>query len=172
MDLERFRALYKYNRWANGRILEVTTNLTAEQFTKNLGSSYPSIHDPLVHILSAEWVWLKRWKGVSPKEMLEPKDFPTIAQVKDRWSEVERERGEFINLLTEDSLDKVIGYMNTKGGSWKYPLWQMLQHLVNHSTHHRGQVVTMLRQLRISPPATDFLVYYDVHSGHPEDEAF
>jgi uncharacterized damage-inducible protein DinB len=52
-------------------------------------------------------------------------------------------------------------YQNLKGETWRYPLWQQMHHVVNHSTYHRGQVVTMLRQLGAAAPATDLLVYYD-----------
>jgi uncharacterized damage-inducible protein DinB len=68
---------------------------------------------------------------------------------------------EFIHNLADESLDKMITYINLKGETWTYPLWQMLQHLVNHSTYHRGQVTTMLRQLGAEPAATDFLLFFD-----------
>lgn len=164
MDLERIRSLYDFNRWANGRVLEAAEKLSPEQFTKDLQNSFPSVRDTLVHIMGAEWIWLKRWKGSSPKGLLAAPEFPTVLSIRNRWTEAEREQREFVAGVTEESLKKVIGYTNLKGKPYKYPLWQMLQHLVNHSTYHRGQVTTMLRQLGAKPLATDFLAFYDMTS--------
>lgn len=161
MDLERVRALYDFNRWANGRVLEAADKLSPEQFTKDLKNSFPSVRDTLVHIMAAEWIWLERWRGTSPKALLNASEFPTVSTIRTRWGEVEREQREFISGVTEESLKRVVAYINLKGDPYKYPLWQLLQHLVNHSTYHRGQVTTMLRQLGAQPVETDFLVYFD-----------
>jgi len=171
MDLDRVKALYEYNSWANSRILDAASKLTPERFAKGLGSSYRSVQDTLVHIMSAEWIWLKRWMGISPKAMLEPSDFPTISSLRSRWSEIERGQEQFISSATEESLNTIIAYVNTQGETWRYPLWQTLQHVVNHSTYHRGQVTTMLRQLGAEPVATDFLVFYDMRSEEGESKS-
>jgi len=76
-------------------------------------------------------------------------------------NDVDRRRQEFIHDLTDDRLDVRIGYENIKGEHWEYPLGHMLQHVVNHSTYHRGQVITMLRQLGANAVSTDFLLYFD-----------
>jgi uncharacterized damage-inducible protein DinB len=164
MDLKRIQALYDFNRWANGRVLEAAEKLTPKQFTKDLRNSFPSVRDTLVHIMGAEWIWLERWRGNSPKGLLAASEFPTVSSIRNRWTEIERGQREFITDVTEESLKKVIAYTNLKGDPYQYPLWQMLQHLVNHSTYHRGQVTTMLRQLGAKPVATDILVYYDTAS--------
>lgn len=156
------RALYEYNRWANGRILDAAAKLNHEDFTRDLRSSHRSVRETLLHMMLGEWIWLMRWKGVSPKAMLKPADFPTLDLIRARWVELEREQAEFVANVTDESLQQVIRYVNTRGESFAYPLWQMMQHIVNHSTYHRGQVVTMLRQLGKEPPATDFLVFYDM----------
>jgi uncharacterized damage-inducible protein DinB len=161
MDLERIKALYDFNRWANGRVLEAAEKLSLEQFTNDLKSSYPSVRDTLVHIMGAEWIWLERWSGNSPKALLAAAEFPTVSAIRNRWTEIERGQKAFLASATEESLQKVVTYLNLRGERWEYPLWQILQHLVNHSTYHRGQVTTMFRQLGARPVETDFLVYYD-----------
>lgn len=165
MEVEHIRALYEYNRWANARILDAASRLTKEEFTRDMRSSHRSVRDTLTHILSAEWIYLRRWNGISPRAMLDPVDFPTISQLRVRWAEVEREQMEFVSNVSEESLRTIIAYVNTKGEQWAYPLWQIMQHVVNHSTYHRGQVTTMLRQLGAQPIATDFLLYYDEKSA-------
>jgi len=165
MDVERIQELYKYNAWANGQTFEAAEKLTTEQLHKDLGSSYRSVKGTLVHIVGAEWVWLKRWLGTSPKTLLDPTEFSSVEEIKNRWAAVEQERKEFLSRLTEDSLKKSLAYTNIKGQPFSYPLWQALQHLVNHSTYHRGQVTTLLRQLGAQPRGTDLLVYYDAKFG-------
>ncbi|MCI0406229.1 MAG: DinB family protein [candidate division Zixibacteria bacterium] len=162
MDLERIRALYDFNRWANHRVLEVMEKLSSEEFTKDLKNSFPSVRDTLVHIMAAEWIWLERWRGTSPKALLDASEFPTVPAIRTRWVKVERQQRDFISGITEESLKRVVAYINLRGEPYKYPLWQMLQHLVNHSSYHRGQITTMLRQLGAQPVASDFLVYYDM----------
>jgi uncharacterized damage-inducible protein DinB len=164
MDVKDFGYLYDYNRWANGRVIDAVSKLSDEQFVQDLQSSHRSVRDTLTHILAAEWIWLERWKGVSPKALLNPADFQSLESLKDRWAEVDRDYQEFIKGVTADSLGGVIAYKNTKGEEWSYPLWQMFQHVMNHSTYHRGQVVTMLRQLGAEVNAVDLLIYMDLRN--------
>lgn len=165
MNKHDIEYLYEYNRWANAKVLDAVSKLTPEQFARDLQSSHRSVRDTLAHILAAEWIWLERWNGVSPNALLDPADFPTVESVRKRLSEVENGCAEFIDGLTDESLGEAITYTNTKGEQWTYPLGQMLQHVVNHSTYHRGQVATMLRQLGAEVNPVDLLVFMDVTAG-------
>lgn len=162
MNRQDIQDLYEYNRWANDRVLDAVSKLTPEQFTKDLQSSHGSVRDTVAHILAAEWIWLERWKGVSPGALLDPSDFPTVDAVRTRLSTVESECAQFIDGLTDQSLGAPITYTNTRGEQWTYPLGRMLQHVANHSSYHRGQVVTLLRQLGADVNPVDLLVYMDV----------
>lgn len=162
MNRQDIQDLYEYNRWANDRVLDAVSKLTPEQFTKDLQSSHGSVRDTVAHILAAEWIWLERWKGVSPGALLDPSDFPTVDAVRTRLSTVESECAQFIDGLTDQSLGAAITYTNTRGEQWTYPLGHMLQHVANHSSYHRGQVVTLLRQLGADVNPVDLLVYMDV----------
>lgn len=162
MDVSRIQALYEYNTWANDRVLDVASHLTPEQFLRHLGSSYRSVRDTLAHVIGGEWIWLMRWKSTSPNALPAPSDFPTLAALRTRWLEVQREQAEFVFGLTEEALVAQVAYINTRGEAFSYLLWQTMQHVVNHSTYHRGQITTMLRQLGAEPIATDFLVFYDL----------
>lgn len=162
--MQAIRELYAYNRWANGRILGVAAELEPAAFTKDMGSSFPSVRDTLVHILAAEWVWLARWQGTSPTG-LPSWDLPTCDAVRERWTAVERERQEFISGLADADLNRVVPYRDTGGNEWASELGQMLRHVVNHSSYHRGQVVTMLRQLGAEAVATDLIRFYRAGGG-------
>lgn len=162
MNKQDVKYLYDYNRWANARVLDSVSKLTLEQFSRDLQSSHRSVRDTLAHILAAEWIWLERWKGVSPSALLTQSDFPTVESLEARWTSVEGDYTEFINGVTDGSLATVIAYTNTRGEEWAYPLGQMLQHVMNHSSYHRGQVTTMLRQLGAEVNPVDLLVFMDV----------
>jgi len=165
MNKKDTQFLYEYNRWANARMLDAASGLTTEQLTRDLSSSYHSVRDTLVHILSGEWIWLRRWQGTSPKAMLNPADFPSVGSLRAKWAEVERDQTAFIHQLTDEALETAITYTNTRGEHWTYPLGHMMQHLVNHSSYHRGQVTTLLRQLGAEAVPLDFLIFIDMASG-------
>lgn len=161
MDLATIGELYRYNGWANDQVLDAVSRLSQADFTRDLKSSHGSTRDTLTHVAWSEWIWLQRWKGVSPTIVFAPADFPTVESLRQRFESVAVERFAFLRGLTADRILQVVEYKNVKGGTWRYPLWQQLYHVVNHSTYHRGQVTAMLRQLGAAPAATDFLVYYD-----------
>ena len=162
MNVADIQTLYAYNRWANGKILAAAEQLDLEQFQRPMESSFTSVRDTLVHIVGGEWIWLERWNGRSPRGGLpNVAELPDLSAISTRWKQVEEEQKRFLAKLTQPDLTKPITYVNQKGETWTYPLWQLLAHVVNHSTYHRGQTTTLLRQLGLKPPMTDFLVYYD-----------
>jgi uncharacterized damage-inducible protein DinB len=159
---EDIQLLYRYNRWANATVFKAVTPLSAEELSRKLGGSFPSIRETLVHIMGAEWIWLRRWKGVSPPALLNAAEFPDLGSIKARWPEIENEQMDFVAQITDASIRDPLKYVNLKGQSYQYPLGRTMQHLVNHGTYHRGQVTNFLRQLGAQPVATDLLVYFDV----------
>lgn len=161
MTPDHVRQLYAYNRWANRRVLDSVAALGEGELTRDLASSFPSVRDTLVHMLSAEWIWLMRWKGASPAGMLDPREYPSPDALLARWGEVEREQAAFVDGLDSEALARRVRYTNTRGEQWEYPLGEMLVHVVNHASYHRGQVATMLRQLGRTPAPTDLLLFRD-----------
>jgi uncharacterized damage-inducible protein DinB len=152
--------LYDYNAWANRRSLEAAEKLTGEQLLKPLGSSFPSVRDTLAHIWGAEWIWLERFEGRSPASLPATDEFSTVASLRERWFEDEKRLLKFVSRLKQEDLDREIEYKTLKFGAYRNPLWQSMQHLVNHGTYHRGQVTTMLRQLGAQPILTDLMHFY------------
>jgi uncharacterized damage-inducible protein DinB len=169
MEPDEVRELYDYNVWANHCILDASAALTEEQFFRDLRSSFRSVRDTIVHILGAEWIWLERCNGRSPGALPPPEPFVSVSHVRARWGEIERDQLEFVRGLSAADLDRVIDYRNQRGNRFAYPLQKVLRHVVNHSTYHRGQVASMLRQLGVVPAATDLLLYYDVLDGNLEE---
>ncbi|HVN81001.1 MAG TPA: DinB family protein [Terriglobia bacterium] len=170
MNLTDVQSLFQYNCWANSRALGAASILGPDQFSQDLGISHRSVQGTLAHILGAEWIWLMRCEGTSPKSLPPAQEFPTVNALIIRWTQLEADYGRYLERLTDSSLEKVISYTNTRGEDWAYPLRQILQHVWNHSTYHRGQVMGMLRQLGAQAAATDLLVYADQKIGakpHP-----
>ena len=161
MTLRDIQTLYDYNYWAHHRILDVVALLTHEQFTKNLASSHGGLHGTMFHAMGAEEIWLKRWKGVSPVSFGRAEDFPDFQALRSHWESVEREMMAFVRDLKSDKdVERIITYKDLKGNEYAQPLHQLMQHLVNHSSYHRGQVVAMLRQVGAKPVGTDMVAFF------------
>jgi len=161
MDPTSIRELYAYNQWANQRTIAAASSLKNDDFTRNLGSSFSSVRDTLAHIMAGEWLWLERWNGRSPKALLPASDFPTPDTIAQRWKGIQQLQNAFLKGITPEHLRAKLSYTNLRGEIYAYPLWQQMAHIVNHSTYHRGQVTTLMRQLGAAPVPTDLLIYYD-----------
>src|SRR5436190_1499383 len=161
MNIQEARALINYNYWARDRVLTAVDALSGEQFTTSVTSSFGSIRDTLVHVLSAESLWLSRWKGEVRSGGLVATDFATAASVRKAWLDEEAKMRAFFETVDDGELARVIEYKALNGQPYASPLFQMLQHVVNHGSYHRGQVTTLLRQLGAAPPkALDLIAFY------------
>ena len=120
MNKDDIQLLYEYDRWANNRVLQAASTLNAEEFTRDLGGSFRSVRDTLVHIIGGEWGWLTYWKEPSPSPafvtdlwtrhnaQFNPNAFPDLAAVQLKWAEVEKEQIEFVNRVTDESLGRML----------------------------------------------------------------
>jgi uncharacterized damage-inducible protein DinB len=166
MKKDDIQLLFEYDRWANNRVLRAASALSDEQFTRDLGGSFRSVRDTLLHIIGGEWGWLTYWKEPSPgasfvkdlwarmDALFQPNAFPSVAAVKLKWAEIEKEQAEFVNAMTDESLRRMLPVRATQ-----ISLAHLMQHLSNHSTYHRGQIALKMRQLEAKPLATDFHVF-------------
>lgn len=158
--------LIDYNYWARDRLLDAVRQLTPEQFTRDLGSSFRSVRDTVAHLHAAEWIWYQRWIGASPAGLPPADRFPDLAAAESAWRDMEAQVRAYFEPLDDQALTRVIEYKAPTGVPSAQPLWQMLQHVVNHGSYHRGQVTTMLRQLGATPPkALDLMAFYRERSA-------
>jgi uncharacterized damage-inducible protein DinB len=165
MNLTDCLNLFGYTEWANDQMLTCAERLSEEQWTRDLGSSFPSIQKTVAHIAGAERAWLLRWQGESPKSPPEWMKDPSVAVLKGVLAEVQAERARFLNSLTEADLNRTIHFTFLNGTSGSGPLGSLFLHVINHSTYHRGQVATMLRQVGGTPLATDLYVYMVIRAA-------
>lgn len=159
MTAAEIRDLYAYNEWANARVVEVIAGLPADRLTAPIESSFPSILGTLAHIVAAEWVWLRRWLGENPTAFPDWLSAPSLPALRAKLAEVESERDAFVGSLSDEDLDRQLDYKTLAGAPFSNRLADLLVHVVNHSSYHRGQLTTMLRQAGATPVATDFVLF-------------
>jgi uncharacterized damage-inducible protein DinB len=151
--------LYKYNQWANARILNTAANVTPEQYLAPGTFPHGSLRGTLVHALSAEWIWRTRWEGSSPTSLLKQDDFPTFDSLRTRWSEEEKRLMYFVESVAEERLNSTFDYRNTSGKAFTKILWQVMAHVVNHGTQHRSEAAAILTDLGHSPGDLDLISF-------------
>jgi uncharacterized damage-inducible protein DinB len=159
MNFNDIHQLFNYTEWANHLVLDAAERLSDEQQKRDFKISHGSIHGTLAHMAGAEWLWLERWRGTSPSRIWTAEDFLDIPAIRARWQQIETERRTLLESLSEEYLCRDLSYRNLKGEPFALPLIAQMQHVVNHSTQHRGQAVGMLRQLGVQPPTVDLLYY-------------
>ena len=166
MELKSYlKQMYDYTFWANKRYVAVAETLSEEQLRRKQGHSWDSVHGVLLHMLSSETRWLMRWGGEAPRGHLVPEDFPTLATVTEKWASVEKELRDFLEAQTEESLEAVRPYINFQGERFQLPLWQMMAHIINHETHHRGELAAMFALMNIPHPEEEAVQYFLHASG-------
>jgi uncharacterized damage-inducible protein DinB len=151
--------LLEYTVWANHRVMRVAATISIDDFKRDLGSSHGGVRGTLAHTMGAEWIWLERFKGVSPARGLDEGEFADIVALRDRWTLIEEHRADWFRSLREADAAAPVEFRTLAGAAYRTPLWQLLQHMANHSSYHRGQVVTMLRQLGARTVSTDLLLW-------------
>lgn len=161
--------LLDFHYWARDRVLDAVAALTPEQYARDLGSSFKSVRDTLVHLYSAESAWYQRWQGASPAGHVSPEQYPDVESLRRAWGDLEKKMRAFLGAQDQAGIDTVYSYTLFNGTAAASPLWQMATHVMNHATYHRGQVTTMLRQLGASPAkGMDLIGYYREKSLSPK----
>jgi uncharacterized damage-inducible protein DinB len=166
LDKEGAGRLLEYTVWANHRVMRVAATVAVDDFKRDLGSSHGGVRGTLTHMMGAEWIWLERFKGVSPTRGLDESEFADVVALRDRWTIIEEHRADWFGSLREADLAAPVSFRTLAGVAYETPLWQLLQHVANHATYHRGQVITLLRQLGARVVGTD-LLFWDRERAAP-----
>ncbi len=159
MTLQEIKTLHAFNAWADNKFFDALEALSPEHYAQDLKSSYGGIRGTMTHIVAAEKLWLERFRG-APQPMLAEKDVATLAGLKAIWGKTGFETAQWLGTMSDKKLQETFVMKTVKGDSFTHVYWQAFQHLVNHSSYHRGQIVTMLRQLGHTPPTTDLIRFY------------
>ena len=161
MNKEDILILYKYNQWANAKILNAAANVTPEQYLATAAFPHGGLRGTLVHALFAEWIWRNRWQNTSPSHRLKLEDFPTMEALHTRWLAEEKQLMEFAEGVTDEKLNNTFSYTNTSGKPFTRILWQAMAHVVNHGTQHRTEAAALLTDFGHSPGDIDLIYFLD-----------
>ncbi len=144
--------------------MDAAAKLSDDNLRRDVGISHKSIFGTLLHMAGAEWIWMERWNCRSPAKdkawlLWTTDSCADLAMLKERWCDLIDRRAQFISELDEERLYADLGFTLLSGDPSSMRLVDQMQHVANHATLHRGQIVGMIRQLGIEPPSTDLLFY-------------
>lgn len=159
MTAEQVGRHLRYSGWASRRLLDAAMKLEPEQRTRDLSVSHKSVLETLAHIHRADRTWFSR--------VVDPAVQTSSAGLEHEWPAIQKRWEEWADSLTDADLARVVWYKAADGRPYDTPVWQIVMHVVNHATLHRGQVMAMLRQLGVQPPPTDLIFYYREQSTAP-----
>ncbi len=154
------RQYAEYNLWANSRILDAILLLNYEQQHKEIESSFNSLYKTIFHVRGSEIVWLSRLNKKPNISKVDDTFNGSMKELGNAWIEIDKQILDFVNNVSEEFLKKKLNYQNMKGDPFHDEIYLILQHVFNHCTYHRGQLVTMLRQAGAEQiPGTDFIAW-------------
>jgi len=154
MSPDEFHTLLAYNRWANRRLLAAAARLTPAELNRDLSASFLSVRGTLRHILWGELRWLRFWQRGELIPELAASELQDLTSIEESWTSMELEQQLFVAELTDERLGE-----SRSIGTHQYSLGELIQHLLNHSTYHRGQIALLLRQLGHTPPPTEYRLF-------------
>jgi len=159
VSLDALRTHIDYTAWASQRLVQAAAALNEEELNRDFGTADGSVLGTLVHAFAADRIWLWRLAGGSHPGFVNDAD-RHLSVLQNDWPVLHQRWQEWARGLTDEKVREPLSYSDMKGRPWTQPIWQLVLHVVNHSTHHRGQVSGFLRSMGHTPPATDLVLYY------------
>jgi uncharacterized damage-inducible protein DinB len=154
------RSHLDYTAWASGLLLDTARQLSTEELNRDFGTADKSVLGTLVHTFAGDRIWLERMNGISREILIDPgdDDFQKLLQT---WPEIHGGWKNWASGITDArALEDVSFYRSSTGSTFSMPAWQIVMHVVDHGTHHRGAVSGFLRAMGKTPPKLDLIAYY------------
>ncbi|HTS27304.1 MAG TPA: DinB family protein [Bryobacteraceae bacterium] len=148
-----------YTVWASRKLVSAAAQLPPAELVRDFQTADRSVLDTLVHVYAADRLWLARFEGQSPSSLISDDD-RSMSVLQNEWPALHERWREWGAALTDDRVLAPLAYTDMSGRPWSQPLWQLVLHVVNHGTHHRGQVSGFLRSMGHRPPQVDLIYYY------------
>jgi uncharacterized damage-inducible protein DinB len=148
-----------YTAWASLRLLDAAAQLPPGELTRDFGTASGSVLDTLVHIFAADRVWLARVRG-QPNPVFVTDADRSLPALQNSWPPLLQQWKAWAGELNDERAREPVAYSTMEGTPWRQPIWQVLLHVVNHGTHHRGQVSGFLRSMGHTPPPVDLVHFY------------
>jgi uncharacterized damage-inducible protein DinB len=160
MKMQEIKKLFAFNNWATNRIFEALSHVPDPDYKKNMQASYGSLRGTLAHVVAAEKIWLSRLTGKPETVLMTEQEAPTLQALKSVWEEVAGRMAKFVAKLDDEALEIDLHYGTTSGETVTNTYVQVLQHIVNHASYHRGQITVLMRQLGFQPVHTDMIAFF------------
>jgi len=152
----------RFNRWAAALTIESVRSVTPEELDRPIGGSYGTLRGTLAHIYMGDQIWWDRLQQRPTGGLGDYQPPADRAPWEQEWLAL---LDRYIDWAQTVNWDQVISYRDIAGNAYRSPIWQILLHLTNHGSYHRGQVSNMLRQLGQTPAKQDLIVYYRDHQS-------
>jgi uncharacterized damage-inducible protein DinB len=159
VSVDTLRLQLDYSAWASQRLMDVAAKLSPEELLRDFQTADKTVLDTLVHIYAADRVWLSRMLAEPRTTFVDPED-RDLSLLQVEWPALHQRWKLWLRDFNDDDASRVISYQDMKGRPYSQPVWQIVLHLVNHGTHHRGQVSGFLRSMGRTPPPLDLIAYY------------
>lgn len=159
VSVDTLRLQLDYSAWASQRLLDAAAKLSPEELTRDFKTADKSVLDTLVHVYAADRVWLARAVGEHRATFVDPED-RDLTLLQSEWPALQQRWKLWLRDFGDADVARPISYKDTRGNPYTTPVWQIVLHLVNHGTHHRGQVSGFLRTMGHTPPPLDLIAYY------------
>ena len=164
VSAEVLRTHLNYTFWASGELVDTARGLSQEELTRDHHTADKSVLGTLVHVFAADRIWLARIQGERLTTFTTPADYDLGVLERD-WPALGQRWKQWAGELTHAGVSYVLTYSDLSGKMWSQPLWQIVMHVVNHGTHHRGQASGFLRAMGHVPPKLDLSYYYRMRTG-------
>ncbi len=149
----------EYLRWGDHQSMIAARSVSDEKYYLDQSISVGSLHKMLVHCMAAEWLWLCRFRGESPARVEDHTDFPTRMDVEQRWPLVHAALIDFIGRQSQTALNLNVTYHDTRNETHTLPLRDMILHVIDHGSYHRGQINTMIKRAGGAPAAVSYRLW-------------
>ncbi|MEO5904204.1 MAG: DinB family protein [Gemmatimonadaceae bacterium] len=169
MTIAELLDLYEYNEWAHESCLDSALQLSPEKYNEQLAGSFTSVRATLEHMLGTEVVWLSRWEGHSLADRPDYGGCKDVTSLRSLWMSFWNRQRRFLEALNDEDLSQLVSIRTFSGIETVQSLDDTLFHVVNHSTYHRGQIATQMRQLGVPGSKTDYFTYCLTRNAHLPD---
>jgi uncharacterized damage-inducible protein DinB len=159
VSVDTLRLQLDYSGWANQRLMDAAAKLSHDELTRDFKTADKCVLDTLVHVYAADRIWLARVLGEERATFIDPED-RDLTLLQTEWPALQQRWKLWLRDFSDGDVSRTISYKDLKGRPYSQPVWQILLHLVNHGTHHRGQVSGFLRAMDQTPPPLDLIAYY------------
>jgi uncharacterized damage-inducible protein DinB len=163
--LALIRALYEYNEWANGHILDTASQLTEDELDHKLGASFDSVRGNLAHTVGGQIVWLSRWTGERSDAFELIRGEAPMARLRQAFDASHADLRRFIEALAEDTLERDLPYKDSQREQQQATLWKLMVQLANHGTHHRAETALLMTTIGKPPRQLDYLFFEIERAG-------